>query len=176
MTNPSKDPMEPIGAPAQDGRARFGSPYRILVVDDDHDTLITMHRLLEVMGGTVRSAQDGLSALEIAAEFRPQIVLLDISMPELDGYETARLMRQASSAPGLILVALTGWGREYDRRRSVDAGFDDHLTKPTTILLLRQTVERLVQKKSLLDSLIDVQPSPSPNTSPSIGGTTDSLA
>lgn len=176
MTNPLNDSMEPIGAPDQDGRTRFRSPYRFLVVDDDHDTLITMHRLLEVMGGNVRSAANGFSALEIAAEFRPQIVLLDISMPEMDGYKTAQLMRQRASASGSILVALTGWGREYDRHRCLEAGFDDHLTKPTTILLLRQTVERLVQEKSLLDSLIDGQPPPSANSSPSIGGTTDSLA
>jgi CheY-like chemotaxis protein len=82
------------------------------------------------MGNEVRTAHDGPTALGVAAEFAPNVVLLDIGMPGMDGYEVARRMKLMSQLTDTILVAQTGWGQEEDRRRSLEAGFDYHLVKP----------------------------------------------
>lgn len=103
---------------------------RVLVVDDNLDSAESLALLLEVMGHTVRSAHDGEQALAEAEAFRPEIVLMDIGMPRMDGYEAARRLRQAEWAAETILVALTGWGQDEDRKRSQAAGFDHHLIKP----------------------------------------------
>ena len=108
-------------APALAGR-------RILVVDDNRDAADTLAMLLAVSGHEVRTAYDGLQAVEAAATWRPDVVLLDIGLPGLDGYEAARRMR--AQRDGVVLVAMTGWGQDDDRRRSREAGFDAHLTKP----------------------------------------------
>src|SRR5262249_41869543 len=103
---------------------------RVLVVDDNRDAAQSLAMLLRVMGREVRVAYDGLEALEAAATFRPDAVLLDLGMPKLNGYDTARRLRQQPWAQGLMLIALTGWGQEDDKRRSQEAGFDHHLVKP----------------------------------------------
>jgi CheY-like chemotaxis protein len=87
-------------------------------------------RLLESYGYQVRTAHDGPSALEIALEYRPDVVLLDIGLPEMDGYEVAKRMRQDPALQKAVLVAVTGYGLESDRLRSQEAGFDHHLVKP----------------------------------------------
>jgi CheY-like chemotaxis protein len=89
--------------------------------------------LLEAGDHTVRVAHDGWAALRAAAEFAPDVVFLDIGMPGMDGYQTARALRAAPLPPGLIIVALTGWGAESDRHKSREAGFNFHLTKPADI-------------------------------------------
>jgi CheY-like chemotaxis protein len=86
--------------------------------------------LLKTMDADVRVAYGGRSALEIAAAFRPEVVLLDLGMPEMNGYETARHLRQLPDGAGFLLVALTGWGQDKDLRRTQEAGFDRHLVKP----------------------------------------------
>jgi CheY-like chemotaxis protein len=86
--------------------------------------------MLGLMGHEVRSADDGLAALEVAAAFRPDLVLLDIGMPRLDGYEVCRRLRAEPWSEGVLIVAVTGWGQEADKQRARDAGFDLHLTKP----------------------------------------------
>lgn len=106
---------------------------RILVVDDNRDAAASLGLLLRMMGNSVRIAHDGWSALEIARDFRPTVALLDIGMPGMNGYELARQLRQDAALRGLVLVAVTGWGQEEDRRRSREAGFDHHLTKPAEI-------------------------------------------
>ena len=103
---------------------------RILVVDDNVDSADSLGQLLEMFGNEVRTANDGAAALEAAAQFRPDVVLMDIGMPKLNGYEAARRMRQQSWGQGMVLVALTGWGQEDDRKKSAAAGFDHHLVKP----------------------------------------------
>ena len=103
---------------------------RVLVVDDNLDSAESLSLLLELMGHTVRTAHDGEEALAEADAFRPDLVLMDIGMPRMDGYEAARRLRQAPWAADTVLVALTGWGQDEDKRRSEEAGFDRHLIKP----------------------------------------------
>ena len=110
---------------------------RILVVDDNLDSAESLALLLKIQGHEVRTAHDGLSALDVAADFQPEMVLLDIGMPGMNGYEVARLMRQMPEVQNARLVAQTGWGQEEDRRRAQEAGFDAHLTKPVDLASLQ---------------------------------------
>jgi CheY-like chemotaxis protein len=103
---------------------------RVLVVDDNADSAESLSLLVELMGHAVRTAHDGEQALVEAEAFRPDIVLMDIGMPRMDGYEAARRLRTMPWAATIVLVALTGWGQDEDRRRSEAAGFDHHLIKP----------------------------------------------
>lgn len=103
---------------------------RILVVDDLRDTADSMATLLQMMGHETRTAYDGLEAVQTAAAFRPQVVLLDIGLPRMNGYETAQQIRREPWGRNVALIALTGWGQEEDKQRAFDAGFDHHLTKP----------------------------------------------
>ena len=103
---------------------------RILVVDDNVDVVETTTMLLSLSGHQVRSAKDGLQALHVATEFRPDVVLLDIGLPLMDGYEVARRLRQTPQTAGALLIALTGYGQQGDRQRGRDAGFDGHMLKP----------------------------------------------
>ncbi|MFL6678280.1 MAG: response regulator [Burkholderiaceae bacterium] len=105
-------------------------PRRILVVDDNVDVVETTTMLLSLSGHQVRSAKDGLQALHVASEFRPDVVLLDIGLPLMDGYEVARRLRQTPQTAGALLIALTGYGQQGDRQRGKDAGFDGHMLKP----------------------------------------------
>lgn len=106
------------------------SGNRLLVVDDNTDAAESLALLLRLKGHQVRVAHNGLSALDIVSNYRPQIVLLDIGMPGMDGYEVARRIRKQPGLESVVLAALTGWGQQEDRRRSADAGFDHHLVKP----------------------------------------------
>jgi signal transduction histidine kinase len=103
---------------------------KILVVDDHKDSARSMAMMLELMGNRTQVAHDGIEALEVAAEFRPEVILLDIGMPRLNGYETARRVRESAWGKDVLLVALTGWGQDVDKARSAEAGFDVHLVKP----------------------------------------------
>ena len=106
---------------------------RILVVDDNHDAADLLAEYLEALGHTTRVAYDGGAALAVADEFQPDLVMLDIGLPVMDGYEVARNLRQRRSSPELRLVALTGYGQESDRQRALEAGFDAHLVKPLSV-------------------------------------------
>jgi CheY-like chemotaxis protein len=103
---------------------------RILVVDDNQDSADTLAMLLELRGNDVRVAYDGPQALEVASAFEPEIVLLDIGLPGMNGYEVAARIRSDPRLAGVLLVAQTGWGQEDDKRRAQEAGFDHHLVKP----------------------------------------------
>jgi PAS domain S-box-containing protein len=103
---------------------------RVLVADDNQDAADSLGMILEMSGHDVRVVHDGLAALAVAQSFRPDTVLLDIGMPQLNGYEVARALRQEPWGGGITLIALTGWGQERDRQKAMDAGFDRHLTKP----------------------------------------------
>lgn len=105
-------------------------PRRVLVVDDNVDAATTLNLLLKSLGHETCVAYDGAQALTMAVDFRPDIVLLDIGMPGLDGYEVARRLRALRKDPPLRIVAVTGWGQETDRQKSQEAGFDVHLVKP----------------------------------------------
>jgi len=103
---------------------------RVLVVDDNRDAADSLGLLLRLLGADVRVVNDGPSALQTLSTFRPRVVLLDIGMPGMDGYEAARQIRQQPEFRDVMLIALTGWGQEEDRRRTTQAGFDHHLLKP----------------------------------------------
>jgi CheY-like chemotaxis protein/anti-sigma regulatory factor (Ser/Thr protein kinase) len=112
-------------------RTEASPSLRSLIVDDNLDAAESLAICLELEGHRTRRACDGKSALAVAAEFHPQVALLDIGLPGMDGYELARCLRgQTNSGPPPLLVAVTGWGAEEDRRRAHEAGFDLHLVKP----------------------------------------------
>jgi len=110
---------------------------RVLVVDDNLDTAETMAMMLELFGCTTQLAHTAASALELAPEFSPDVALLDIGLPDFNGYELARRLRMLQACAGTTLIAATGWGQEKDRQLALDAGFDHHLTKPIDIERLR---------------------------------------
>ena len=127
---------------------RVGEPSktparRILVVDDNRDAAESLAELLQLSGHQTRLAYDGLEAVRAAAEFRPELVLLDIGLPQLNGFEAARRIRAEPWGQDMVLVALTGWGQDEDRRKSSEAGFDQHLVKPADHRELMSLLERL---------------------------------
>ena len=111
---------------------------RILVVDDNVDSAETMAEILKLWGHEVQTAHDGPGALEAARAHHPDAVLLDLGLPVMDGYETARRLR--AEGLGRLLVAVTGFGGAEDRRRTAEAGFDTHLTKPVSPEALRRVL------------------------------------
>jgi CheY-like chemotaxis protein len=120
---------------------------RILLVDDNQDLVVSMSRWLRQLGHDVRVAHDGASAILIADEFRAEVVLLDIGMPQLNGYEVARTLRSSSWGREMLLVAVTGWGQEEDQRRSAEAGFDRHMTKPVDPLVLELFLDSIARAR-----------------------------
>jgi signal transduction histidine kinase len=119
------------------------SGRRILVADDNRDALDSLAALLQLSGHEVFTAEDGVLAFEAAAQHRPEVLLLDLGMPRLDGYELARKIRREPWGKEMVLVALTGWGQDEDRRRSREAGFDSHLVKPLDLDVLADYLARL---------------------------------
>lgn len=126
-------PLSSAKAAANSGSGRDRQPaakHRVLVVDDHPDSALGLSRLLAVQGHETHTAVDGHSALEQVAEFGPDIVLLDIGLPDIDGYETCRRIRTLPGGDKILIVAITGWGQDDDKRAALAAGFDSHLTKP----------------------------------------------
>ena len=107
-----------------------GRVHRILAVDDNQDAVDILARTLQLKGHEVQTAYDGIEAVDVAARFKPDVVLLDIGLPRLNGYDVARRIRQLPGGKSTILIAITGWGQEEDRRQSQQSGFDMHLVKP----------------------------------------------
>jgi CheY-like chemotaxis protein len=130
---------KPAQAAAEDD-AEPAVPHRILIADDNVDSAESMGMLLRLMGNDVRIASDGLEAVEQAAQFQPDIVLMDIGMPRLDGYEAARRIRNQDWSRDTLLVAVTGWGPSDDSEEATAAGFDRHFTKPLDPAELRRLV------------------------------------
>ncbi len=118
------------------------APRRILVVDDNRDSADSLGLLLELQGHETRVAYDGLAAVEEAERFAPEVMLLDLGLPKLNGIEVCRQIRETARGRAMTIVALTGWGQEKDRRRSKDAGFDEHVVKPVEA----QVLSRLLAK------------------------------
>jgi PAS domain S-box-containing protein len=110
--------------------AKATSKLRILVVDDNRDAAESLAMLLKIMGNNVRTASDGEAGVQAAAEFLPHVILLDIGLPKLNGYEACRRIRQQGWSKNMVIIAVTGWGAEDDRRKSEEAGFDRHMVKP----------------------------------------------
>jgi CheY-like chemotaxis protein len=115
---------------------------RILVADDDQDSAESLAMLFQMMGHDVRSALNGLEAVDVAANFRPDLIVLDIGMPGLDGYEVCRRIRQQPWAQAVVIAALTGWTRDEDKDRSQEAGFDHYIVKPIDPKVLADLVAR----------------------------------
>jgi PAS domain S-box-containing protein len=128
-------PPETLPSPAESGPTAL-SGCRILVVDDNKDSAYSLGMLLRVNGNDIRTAHDGLEAVEVAEIFHPEVVLLDIGLPKLNGYDVARRIRQQPWGQSATLVALTGWGRDEDRRLSQEAGFNFHIVKPVDLAAL----------------------------------------
>ena len=135
---PDKPPMA-----IDELRATPLSECRILVVDDNKDSAATLGMLLRLKGNDIRTAHDGLEALEVVETFRPELVLLDIGLPKLNGYDVARRIRQQPWCQDVILVALTGWGQAEDRRLSQEAGFNFHVVKPVEFAALEKLLAGL---------------------------------
>ena len=132
MATRGKDASPPIG-------------NRILIVDDNRDAADSLAMLLSLDGHDVHVSYTGRAALEAVREWRPSIVVLDLGLPDLNGFEVARRLRSDESLGPVRLIALTGWGQADDRRRTLEAGFDHHLTKPVDpdqLNRLLQGVER----------------------------------
>jgi PAS domain S-box-containing protein len=131
-------PVPPPAGPSQHAHRR-----RILVVDDNRDGAESLATILRLKGHETKLAFDGLAALEIAEQFRPDVVLLDIGMPRMSGYEACRRLREFPWARDALMIALTGWGQEDDRHASRKAGFDHHLVKPVDLATLMKLVEEM---------------------------------
>jgi CheY-like chemotaxis protein len=116
---------------------------RILVVEDDVTIATSLGDLLELWGYEVRVVHDGLEATEVASSYQPEVVLLDIDLPGMDGYQIARWFQQDIQLAKTVRIAVTGYGQEEDRRRAQEAGFDYHFTKPVAPVILQELLARL---------------------------------
>lgn len=132
---PSLDP--PLGTDA--------APNRILVVDDNRDSATSLAMLLRLQGYRTLTAFDGLEAVEAATNFLPQVILLDIGLPKLNGFEVCRRIREQSWGKKIVMVALTGWGQDEDREKSNEAGFDHHLVKPVDSKALTKLLREAIK-------------------------------
>jgi CheY-like chemotaxis protein len=117
--------------------------FRLLVVDDNRDSVDSLSTLLRLMGNDVHMAYDGVEAVHAADAFRPDVVLLDVGLPLRSGYDAAKMIRNEPWGRSVVLIALTGWGQEQDRRKSREAGFDHHLVKPVDPKALMTLVSEL---------------------------------
>ena len=129
--------LEGITATAQ-------KPRRVLIADDNVDSATVLAILLRASGHEVQTVHDGMAALESSQSFRPDLVILDIGMPILNGYDVARRIRSRCDSH-MTLVAITGWGQEQDKRRAREAGFDHHLTKPVDVTTLEKILAEMRQ-------------------------------
>jgi CheY-like chemotaxis protein len=127
----------------------LATPLKVLVVDDNVDTVLGFSMLLKTLGHEVRTAHDGLSAVEIAIEYRPDVVLLDIGLPGLNGYEVAKRLRKQPALSHATLIALTGYGQDADRQTSQQAGFDHHLVKPARFDQLNKILTTVQERLKL---------------------------
>jgi PAS domain S-box-containing protein len=141
-----QDPERPPSGIVREGGAVAPGCCRILLVEDNADSAESMALLLRLDGHEVRTARDGAEAVEVARSICPQVALLDIGLPEMDGYEVARRLRVMPEAQRAVMIALTGYGQPEDRRRSHEAGFDHHLTKPIDYDVLASLIRSLVLK------------------------------
>ena len=121
---------------------------RVLIADDDYDNRTILRQVLESAGCTVREAVDGEEAVAAAREYRPHVVLCDIGLPKLNGYEACRQMKAQAWDKKMILIAVTGWGQDDDRRKSQEAGFDHHMVKPVDPQALMKLLAELESVKA----------------------------
>jgi DNA-binding response OmpR family regulator len=127
-------PVTPAAAPRR---------FKILVVDDNHDSALSMAMMLQIMGHDTRTAHDGESAVSTAEAFLPEVVLLDIGLPKLNGYEVAQRIREKAWGESMYLIAVTGWGQDEDRQRSSEVGLNLHMVKPVEPAALEKLLAAL---------------------------------
>jgi len=143
---PSAAPAGTLDLSAGEQPQRLIQSCRILIADDNPDAVEMLNLMLSLHGHAVTVASDGVVAVSLAASIKPQIAFLDIGMPRMDGYEAARQIRQ-TLGPDVMLVALTGWGQDEDKRRSKEAGFDHHLTKPPDPEVLERLIAECAKRE-----------------------------
>jgi signal transduction histidine kinase/ActR/RegA family two-component response regulator len=151
VTLPLRAPASVAREAGPEAERRAGPrPLRILIADDNVDSAESLSVLLRSMRHETAVAYDGRQALEAYGTFRPDVAILDIGMPQLDGYSLARAIRAIDEGSACVLIALTGWGHAQDKQRALDAGFDEHLTKPVdpAVLLALIAAERAVRARS----------------------------
>jgi CheY-like chemotaxis protein len=141
VETPPVSAAQPGGFPALTAR-------RVLVVDDNRDSAMSLALLLKLAGNETHTAFDGLSAVEAAEKYKPDLVLMDIGLPKLNGYEACRRIRQQSWGKNMILVALTGWGQDEDKEKSRTSGFSGHLVKPAELETLAKLLADVQQRVS----------------------------
>ena len=132
----------PLSEPTT-GQATTTTSRRILVVDDNRISAVSMAKLLQMTGNETYTAHDGVAAVEATTTFHPEVVLLDIGLPKLNGYEAARKIREQPWGKNIVLVAVTGWGQDEDRQKSRDAGFNGHIVKPVELTSLMKLLTEL---------------------------------
>jgi PAS domain S-box-containing protein len=135
--------QQPVPEPTVRAPTKTTPSSRILVVDDNRLAADSMAKLLELTGNETHTAYDGLEAVQAAATFRPDVVLLDIGLPKLNGYEAARKIREQPWGKNIVIVALTGWGQDQDRQSSKAAGFNGHMVKPVELTALMKLLAEL---------------------------------
>jgi CheY-like chemotaxis protein len=123
--------------------------FRILVVDDNHDSALSLAMMLSIMGHDTRTAHDGESAVTTAEDFLPEVVLLDIGLPKLNGYEVAQRIRETPWGKSMFLIAVTGWGQEEDRQRSSEVGLNVHMVKPVEPAALERLLTQLRSREGI---------------------------
>lgn len=131
---------EPVQQNVDHRPIEHAAARRVVVIDDDRDVADSLAMLLELLGCDVRTAYSGEAGIPLVVEFRPSIIFLDLGMPDMNGYETARHIRAEPAGQQAQLVALTGWGQAADKARTREAGFDRHLVKPADIDALEELI------------------------------------
>jgi CheY-like chemotaxis protein len=140
---PAQPPSTAQQTNEDDGKVSASAKARILIIDDNRLSSNSTAMLLRLMGYELATAYDGVAGIESARTFRPDVILLDIGLPRLNGYETARRIREQSWGKNIFLIAVTGYGQEEDRRRSLEAGFDYHLVKPVNFAELEKKLAEI---------------------------------
>jgi CheY-like chemotaxis protein len=143
--------------PATPEKLAAGPRGRILVVDDNRDAASSLAMVLRSAGHTALTAHSGEQALEIAAREKPNAIVLDIGMPQMNGYEVARRIRKTSDGKTVLLVALTGWGQKEDIEKSLNAGFDFHMTKPVDPERIERLLENFLQSQVAVRAVQETQ-------------------
>jgi CheY-like chemotaxis protein len=141
----AENPMADADEITADAVKTMPKHFRILVVDDNQDSALSLAMMLSIMGHETRTAHDGESAVASAESFLPDVVLLDIGLPKLNGYEVAQRIREQPWGAAMFLIAVTGWGQEEDRQRSSEVGLNVHMVKPVEPSALEKLLAELPQ-------------------------------
>lgn len=144
MSQSSLDPQDrqkPLSDARIEGQGIENIPRRVLIVDDNLAVVKMASLMMKLLGHEVRSASDGQEGIEVAAEFLPDVVFMDLGMPRMNGYDAARHIREQPWGERMLLVAISGWDEDEARKRSKEAGFDHHLAKPAETSVLRRLIQ-----------------------------------